>query len=243
MRVGVLSDVHGNAAGLDAVLNAMPKVDLLLFAGDFLGYYFEPATTLRRLRDSGAVCILGNHDVYFLAHAGLAHPDAPFPDADAYRLKYGPALEIARDTLTTAEVEWLSTLPAQRSLQLEGVHVLLAHGSPWRPVDEYVYPDNPAFERFSNLETDLVVMGHTHHPFVRIEGGVTLLNPGSCGQPRDRDPRAAFALIEIDGSNHSCTLSRATYDRRALLATCMAIAPDVPLLRDLLTRADPPDPT
>lgn len=237
MRIGVLSDAHANLAGLEAALAAMGRVDRLLFAGDFVGYYFDAAAVVGRLRDSGAECVLGNHDAYLLAHLGVREDLAVNArEAAAYRARYGPGLERAGAELSREDVEWLASLPTSRRLRLDRLEVLLVHGSPWRPLDEYVYPDHPGFERFRGLEPDLVVMGHTHHPLHRREGAVTLLNPGSCGQPRDRDPRASFAVLEVDGVDVEVRIERTPWDREPLLARCGELAPDVPLLRDLLTR-------
>ena len=237
MRVGILSDVHANLAGLEAALAAMGDVDRLLFGGDLLGYYFDGPAVVRRLRELGAECILGNHDVCLLAHLGLREPPtAPVPAPAAYRARYGPGLERAAAELSPDDLTWLAALPTSRRLRLGGAEVLLVHGSPWHPVDEYIYPDHRAFGRFGRVDADLVVMGHTHHPLLRREGAVTLLNPGSCGQPRDRDPRVSFAVLDVQGNALSFHLGRAAWDPAPLLARCAALAPDVPLLRDLLTR-------
>lgn len=236
MRLGVLSDVHGNLTSFEACLSAMGKVDALLFGGDLLGYYFEGPAILRRLRALDAVCIAGNHDLYFLSHQGRAIPHPiPVPSPAAYRARYGPSLERAAVELSLEEIDWLGALPCDRMLSYEGQKVRLVHGSPWRPADEYIYPDCASFDRFDGLDADLVVMGHTHRPFERTKGK-TLLNVGSCGQPRDGDPRASYAIVELTEQGISCELHRIAYDRAPLLALCRELAPQVPLLTDLLTR-------
>lgn len=240
MRIGALSDAHGNRAGFEAALGAIGEVDALLFGGDLLGYYFDPRPVLDGLRARGAHCILGNHDACFLAHLGHAVvPPFAAPDADAYRARYGPALDLAARDLSADDVAFLRSLPPSKDLDLGGARIRLVHGSPWRVWDEYVYPDHPSFERFADLDMDLVVMGHTHRPFVRTEGTVTLLNPGSCGQPRDFDPTASAARIDAAPGAVRCQIVRAAYDRGPLLDRCRQLAPAVPLLVDLLTRGDP----
>jgi putative phosphoesterase len=236
VRVGVVSDAHGNLTGFEACLKEMGELDVLLFGGDLLGYYFEGASLLRRLRALGAICIAGNHDLYFLAHQkrAIAHPIA-VPSQTAYLARYGPSLARAAAELSEEEVEWLASLPCDRTLCLEGKTIRLIHGSPWRPADEYIYPDYPSFERFEEVEADLVVMGHTHRPFLRTQGKM-LLNAGSCGQPRDGDPRACYAVLEITPAGITCELGRVAYDRTALLKQCRELAPDAPLLTELLLR-------
>ncbi len=240
MRVGVVSDAHGNLAGLDAALGALGPVDQVLFAGDLLGYYFDSAAVVDRLQDVGATCILGNHDVYFLSHLGVGGSPTPavtIPTAAAYLQRYGPALERAALDLGSSRIEWIASLPPKRSLELGGKRILLTHGSPWRPVDEYVYPDYPDFARFASIDADAVVMGHTHRPLMRREGTVLLVNPGSCGQPRDYDSRAACAVLAI-GDDVTCEIRRTAYDRAPLLRRCAELAPGHPLLVELLTRGD-----
>jgi putative phosphoesterase len=236
MKVGIVSDVHGNLAGFDACLAAMGPVDRLLFGGDLLGYYFDGAAILRRLRALDAVCIAGNHDLYFLSHVGrpLPHP-IPVLAPAAYREKYGPSLERAATELTREEIDWIAALPCDRSLELEGHRVRLVHGSPWRPADEYIYPDYAAFERFAGVDADLVLMGHTHRPFLR-EGTPTLVNVGSCGQPRDGDPRACCTVLHLEPGARRVEQLRVTYDREPLLERCRTVAPETRLLTDLLTR-------
>lgn len=241
MRVGVLSDVHGNLDAFEACLAELGPVDVLLFGGDLLGYYFDGPAILRRLRALEAKCLLGNHDLYFLSHLGRPVPhDIPTPSAEEYRRRYGPSLDLARAALTDEEIDFLASLRAEQRMTLEGHHVLHVHGSPWRPGDEYVYPDFPAFERFDTVDADVILMGHTHRPFARQQAGRWLVNVGSCGQPRDGDPRAAYAVLEL-GSTVTVELCRVAYDRAPLLARCRQLAPECRLLTDLLLREKPPN--
>lgn len=244
MKLGVLSDAHGNLEGFEACLAALGPVDALLFGGDLLGYYFEGPAILRRLRALGANCIAGNHDLYFLSHLGRAlTTPLPVPAPDAYRRKYGPSLERAARELLPEEIDWLASLSCDRTLTFNGLDVRLVHGSPWRAADEYVYPDFPHFERFDTLKETLVLMGHTHRPFVMTRpNGITVMNVGSCGQPRDGDPRAACARVELVDGRVDCELLRVEYDRAPLLARCRELAPDVPLLTELLLREKSPVP-
>jgi putative phosphoesterase len=235
MRLGILSDVHGNQAGFEACLADMGPVDRLIFTGDLLGYYFDAAAIQRRLVELDAICLAGNHDLYFLAHLGrpIAHP-IKVPSAEDYRARYGPSLALAADALDPAQIDWLAALPCERTLELDGRRVLLVHGSPWRPADEYVYPDHADFDRFDSLGVDLVVMGHTHRPLLRTVGATTLLNSGSCGQPRDGDPRASYALVDVTAAGVTCELRRVAYDRAPLAERCRQLDARLPL--ELLLR-------
>jgi predicted phosphodiesterase len=228
MRLGIVSDIHGNRAGFEACVADMGTVDQLVFTGDLLGYYFEGPAILRRLRELDAICLAGNHDLYFLAHLGrtLDHPIA-VPPAAEYRRRYGPSLALAAEELSAEEVEWLASQPCLRDLECEGRRIKLVHGSPWRPADEYIYPNYAAFDRFDEL-------GHPHRPLIRSVGTTTLLNTGSSGQPRDGDLRASYAIVDVTAAGVACEIRRVAYDQRPLIEACHRLAPDAPLPLELL---------
>lgn len=236
MRIGVISDAHGNVEGFEACIADMGNVDKLIFAGDLLGYYFDGAKILRRLRSLGAECIVGNHDEFFLVYQGLKENGRMnIPDEGTYFEKYGPSLRRAATELTPDDVNWLSSLPYELRIEADNKRILVVHGSPWSP-DQYIYPDFGNFEKFRDIDTDVVVMGHTHHPMVKIVGNVTLINSGSCGQPRDRDPRASYGIITIDQDRVSGEIHRVQYSQETLLKQCHELAPDNSLLPTLLLR-------
>jgi putative phosphoesterase len=236
-RIGVLSDAHGNLAGFEACLADMGAVDRLIFTGDVLGYYFDGPAIVRRLREIDAICIAGNHDLYLRSYLGLdVGHQLVVPDAAAYRARYGPSLDLAASQLTDDEISWLTALPVDRTLRVDTTTIRLVHGSPWRPADEYVYPDHQQFERFGDLEADLVIMGHTHRPMVRTVGRVSLLNSGSCGQPRDADYRVSYAVVEVTDGFVRSDVHRVAWERDELIERCRQLAPESKLLVDLLQR-------
>ena len=186
VKVGIISDVHGNSLGLAAVLVDLDRqgVDCVLGAGDMVGYYPCVNEVFELLRCREMTWILGNHECYLLGRLTVS----PERWKD-YNLNYVDRV-IKED-----HRKWLAKLPTNRTLDLNGARWILCHGSPW-VVDEYIYPNYKYFERFNRIEADVVVMGHTHIPLIRQVGRVLLINPGSCGQPRDRNPLAAYALVD-----------------------------------------------
>jgi predicted phosphodiesterase len=130
--------------------------------------------------------------------------------AEAYNLP------LIRSLLTEENLEWLRRLPSSRELWLGGRRILMCHGSPWDPLEEYIYPDFDGFERFAALDYDLVLLGHTHWPLVRRRGRTLVVNPGSCGQPRDRVPGASYARVDLD--EMEAELRRADFEPYRLLA-------------------------
>jgi putative phosphoesterase len=109
-------------------------------------------------------------------------------------------------------------LPFDLRLELGNERVRLVHGSP-RKVNEYLFADKPArtFERIAaGADCDVLVFGHTHQPWINEYGGVLFVNCGSVGKPKDGDPRAAFAVLELDAGEVAAAIERVEYDAEAV---------------------------
>jgi len=182
MRVGVISDVHANRVALEAVLSDMPAVDGLVCAGDVVGYNPWPADCVETLRDRDVPTVMGNHDRAVVTKTGFSGNGM----ADA-------GVRYARDVLSDDHVEWLRELPTERTCF--GERLKLVHGHPDDP-NRYTYPG--LFSSRLLDDEDVLVMGHTHvQAHERYDEGI-VMNPGSVGQPRDGDPRAAYAVVDLD---------------------------------------------
>jgi diadenosine tetraphosphatase ApaH/serine/threonine PP2A family protein phosphatase len=227
MRVALLSDIHANLAALDAVLvaiDALSAVDEVWQLGDIVGYGPDPDGVVARLASLGATGVRGNHDA-----AALGGSEIDWFNPDARR-----AMEWTRDAISDRTRAWLAALP-ERSTKGE---FSLVHGSPLDPVWEYITSKQVAAANLEELDRRGAghgLHGHTHVPALwrRQDGrvtlaspragdalplgeGPTLLNPGSVGQPRDGDPRAAFAIL--DTAAGTCEWHRVVYDIRAVQA-------------------------
>jgi predicted phosphodiesterase len=213
VRAAVLSDIHANLHALEAVLAAveLEAPDEVWFLGDLLGYGPRPNRCRIRLEPVAAISLVGNHDLGALDRIGL---DFFSPEAATS----------ARWTRTVLEPETEVFLDALEPAG-ERAGVGLYHGSPRDPVWEYVLSAETALGSLLAVENQLVIVGHSHVPLSiwfdgeTIEGGVAeggtevelgekrwLLNPGSVGQPRDGDPRAAWLFLDLDAG-------RATFRR------------------------------
>ena len=210
MQVGVISDIHGNNYALNAVLEDMPYVDTIVSLGDVVGYGPQPRMTADTIKSVASVSLRGNHETY------LENPDHAAGNKGAHE-----GIKHARSELTDELFEWLTSRPYRDVVADE---LGLAHGSP--------DPDNPfGYVKSSNI-TELIpllmeqpytvqAVGHTHLPFKQDlrkfeeEAGV-VFNPGSVGQPRDGDPRAGYAVVDIDelpdNPVEAITLHRTPYD-------------------------------
>jgi putative phosphoesterase len=188
VRTLVVSDIHGNWPALEAVA-AVPH-DAVVCLGDIVGYGPQPGECLRWLRASDACIVQGNHDL------SLADGVPPRCRLD-FEWLAAATLHIARRQLTDEEIAFLRALPRTRDLVLDGQRVLLLHATPADPLYSYLGPDRDKWRTaLVSIEADLVLVGHTHLPFHFQSGDVQVLNPGSLGQPKDGDPRAAYAVIE-----------------------------------------------
>lgn len=227
MLLGIVSDPHGNSYGLQAVLNALDDeaVDQIVCAGDVIGYYPFVNETIALLRDRGVACIAGNHDLYL--RGDLTVSDERWK---AYNLDY------VDQVITQANRRWLADLPLQLDLAIDATTILVVHGSPWSPED-YVYFNTIDSGRFQDVRADVLVMGHTHIPLVRhlpgANGDLLLLNPGSCGQPRDYIPLASYAVF--DTATREARVSRVPFDVEIVRNRCADLKFGAPVI-DILTR-------
>ena len=217
MRVAVVSDIHSNLHALEAVLAAIDAEapDELWCLGDLVGYGPRPNECCAAIAERADVCLAGNHDLAVRGTIDLAefHGDA------------GLAAKWTREVL---EPEWQALLD---QLEPEGAAhgVALYHGSARDPIWEYVLSDEAALATLDLAGSPLVLVGHSHAALLVVQsitgldgglaeagteldvGGVkAVLNPGSVGQPRDGDPRAAYLLLDLDEQH--ATFHRVEYD-------------------------------
>jgi len=206
MKIGLISDIHSNLAAFRAVLSDMPKVDEILCAGDLVGYGAEPNEVLKLARAKEIKAVMGNHD-----------QAAVTKDVRGLNDRAATAALWTATRLTRENLDYLASLPPRLELKLEGQRVFVVHGSPRDPFNEYVFPDfshRDMAEAVKGAEADVVVLGHTHILMRRMVLGKNIFNPGSVGQPRDRDPRASYAVIDFD-EEVEISFRRVEYDIEA----------------------------
>jgi len=209
MRVLVLSDIHANLAALEAVLEdaAQHDYEAVWCLGDIVGYGPEPDACVARIRRLKACTVVGNHD-----WAVVGRMDVGDFNPEARRVVLW-----TREHLSAENLAWLGDLPSRPVVQGE---YTLTHGSPRNPVWEYVLFPSVARANLEFISTPFCLVGHTHVPAVYVwpdgapsAGALTLtpghalalqvgwraiLNPGSVGQPRDNNPRAAYAILDTE---------------------------------------------
>jgi len=233
MKLALLGDIHGNAEALSSVLDAAASsgVEGLLVTGDLVGYYFKPREVLELLQPWRRHVVRGNHED--MLNAARSDPEF-LARVDA---RDGSGLRIAIEQLDEEQIDGLCNLPHPLELEFGGCRILLCHGAP-RDNDRYVYPDAQAelLDQCAVREFDLVVLGHTHYPMQHRIGGTLVVNPGSVGQPRNRQPGAHWALFDTDTRNLEFHCEQ--YDFSQLVQECRLRHPGLPYLADVLTRSN-----
>jgi putative phosphoesterase len=195
--VGVISDIHANLPALDAVLEDMPDVDRLICLGDVVGYNPWPAECVERVQELCDVVLQGNHD-----------REVETPDRYALNEMAHEGLRYARAELSEEQREWLQGLPPRRELEHLGVLAAHSHPDP-EQTDTYVMP--PDFSDMVQYVEDCkrLWLGHTHVQHQERIDGKQVVNPGAVGQPRDDNPRAAYAVY--DSTADEVSLQRVRY--------------------------------
>jgi diadenosine tetraphosphatase ApaH/serine/threonine PP2A family protein phosphatase len=226
VRFGILGDIHGNLEALDVAIAFLRRrgVDQFLQVGDVVGYGADPRPCIHRLHEIGAIVIAGNHDWAVIGKLDTAYFN-PYA-----RL----AVEWTRAILSRAEMHFLETLPLQCDI---GDELTLVHATMDQPDSfSYILTYQDAHRSLQALRTPVCFMGHSHIPMSFLLGEQlvhtnaeklqlapfprALVNVGSIGQPRDDDPRTAFALY--DSVTREYVLFREAYDWRATAAKIRA---------------------
>lgn len=206
MRYLVVSDIHANLVALEAVIADATPFDAIWCLGDIVGYGPDPNECVNLLREyDELVCLAGNHD-----WAALGKLNLESFNVDARNAATWTQQMISDDTRS-----YLKSLPSLRTIG----EFTLAHGSPRQPVWEYILEPLVAFINFMEFSSNYCLVGHTHTPAIfeqnapeatcvvhqprygepiALDGPRLIINPGSVGQPRDSDPRSAYAILDTD---------------------------------------------
>lgn len=209
MRYAIVSDIHGNFEAFQAVLGHAARnggFGNIICLGDVVGYGPDPHECVQLLRKHEHLCVAGNHD---LAAVGLV-------DTSAFNPLAASAVQWTSERLDHGDISYLRGLPL--TAVVDGF--TLAHGSPREPIWEYITSPWAASQNLKHFETPYCLVGHTHVPVIfRFKGAEEsdcvaepfpgdgllalatermIINPGGVGQPRDGDPRAAYAVLDID---------------------------------------------
>jgi putative phosphoesterase len=217
-RVAVITDIHANLPALEAALEAIEDlgVDSVWCGGDLVGYGPHPNEVCALIEQRAIPTIYGNYDYAIardLEDCGCAYRDPHDRELGQRSVEWTLA------HADRASKDFMRELPFDLRFTMGERRVRLVHGSP-RKVNEYLFEEKPArtFERIAaGADCDVLVFGHTHQPWIHEYGGVLFVNCGAVGKPKDGDPRASFALLELDGAGEvRASIERVPYDADAV---------------------------
>jgi len=219
MKYGILGDIHGNLSALDVALGVFreERVECVVSVGDVVGYGAAPRECIERLRQVDAIVVKGNHDAACTGEIEVRFFNNYARDAVRW----------TQSVLSEEELAWLRALPLVTHLE----HCSVAHGTYHRPeLYDYIQSTTDADPSLDEMILPVCFVGHTHVPVTLLrlkddplrtaytvdpeidlsEAGKALVNVGSVGQPRDEDPRTAFAIY--DSREDRVSIRRAVYD-------------------------------
>lgn len=205
MRVLIISDIHANLAAFEAVLaDAKGEWDTIWCLGDLVGYGPDPNECVALLREHDHLSLSGNHDWAVLGKLDISN----------FNREAQIAIRWTREAISQETHNYLATLPPR----MEKDPFTLVHASPRHPVWEYILDAYTASINFDYFDSHYCLVGHTHVPIIfaeeephnvviyppeydtlfSLESTRLIINPGSVGQPRDSDPRAAYAFLDTE---------------------------------------------
>ena len=206
MRILVIADIHANWPALQVLEEPH---DLCFCLGDLVDYGLEPTPCIDWVRRRAHYTIRGNHD------HGVAQ-NVPVNGRAGFKYLSGVTRVLTRERLGPDDLRFLGSLPVTQAVTVDDARFFLVHATPRDPLDEYAYPDVDFWaRRLQNVDADVICVGHTHQPYVLQVNGKLVINPGSLGQPRDGDPRGAYAVID----DNRVELKRIEYPVEATVRT------------------------
>ncbi|MGE0880010.1 MAG: metallophosphoesterase [Acidimicrobiia bacterium] len=181
MLIGLISDVHGNVEAMEkAMADLNGRVDEIFFAGDAMHEYRWCNEVVDIARDLELPYILGNHEMNILSHHG-----------DRAR---------SNETVKQDLVDYVRTMPTRIDTKVGGKNLVMVHGTPWPPYNDYLHAGSALLKKCADPEVDFLVLGHTHVPMaVRVENTL-IINPGSLGESREHGSpgTVSYAVLDTD---------------------------------------------
>ncbi len=186
MKIVLLSDIHANFEALKIHQDTLESADKILCLGDLVGYYCQVNEVIDYIRKFKPACVLGNHDKFLIDNKTDDAPES---------VKFG--IQYARENISSDNYKWLCSLPICLGQVFDGISIFMCHGSPWSPIDDYLYENNPKINRLNEFDYNIVAFGQTHRKWILRKNDKTLfINPGSIGQSRDECCVSSLAVID-----------------------------------------------
>lgn len=195
--------MHGRVDNILPVLK-QDEFDEYIFAGDLFGYFQGGENVIKLINKYKVKFILGNHDLYFLREISPKWFSMRFPEEEKRMLKpkeydqrYGYLFNSLAE-IRKFDFSFFQNADLSGRISIDNLDILICHGSPQDPFNEYIYPDYDYFDEiFDNNIFDILILGHTHKSFIKTKGNRYIINPGSCTLPRDN---AAPSYVVFDSN-------------------------------------------
>lgn len=209
MKIGIISDIHGNYDALTIVNEELKNagVDLIVNAGDNVGYSPFPDECVRLLKRENIAGVMGNYDEsvgFRLSSCGCGNACEALEGIQQASLRW------TQDRVSDDTREYLCGLPRNLQVETDFGNIMIMHGHLYKKEYFFEYDDRKLAEISRSSRAPLIIMGHTHQPSSRIVDGTVFVNPGSVGKPVDNDPRASYAIAEM-GEQIQVALFRTEY--------------------------------
>lgn len=242
LRIAVISDVHSNFVAFEAVAQDLKKTspDAVVYLGDLVMKGPQPNECIDLLRSlEPSHIVRGNYD-----HLFTRFPRPGWEPKNNKESVIAADFDYHKGLLSDADQSWLANLPTSATLTVGDVHFELYHAAPdslnkitwpWASIEELL-------ALFASEKTDVLLFGHIHHSFVRHTRGRLIVNPGSIGLPFDGDPRASYAVVDLEGNHIASQIRRVPYDiDRAVEVARKSDMPAVDLYESALREAKYPE--
>jgi predicted phosphodiesterase len=220
LKLGIISDIHGNLEALKVVLKSISdiyKPDYLICLGDIVGYYPHPVECINLVQKTCDIVIKGNHD------AGIVSKNFEenlkwFSEEAAYPLRWTHSVLLRKQN--EDQYNFLKKLRLRKELLIDKYKLLFVHGTPEKKWEYFLYPywlDKPLEEQKIRMDDwltrwNFVAIGHTHWAFQYKRDGRFVVNPGSVGQPRDENPKASYSVLNLSQNGLEVENVRISYD-------------------------------
>ena len=214
MRLAVIGDIHGNIYALEAVYEDIKNknIDFVVSTGDLVGYMIYPNEVIEFLKENKIASIQGNHDK-FIAKGKKIEDISIFSQDEVQK----NASEIYTNyVLKDENREFLRNLPEEIRIKKGNFNILIVHGSP-RKIDEYLYEDGEnLLEIVVEVPENVIILGHTHIPYVKNIEGKYFVNAGSAGKPKHGNPKSTYVIVDLD-EEIKVTIEEVSYDYEKMI--------------------------
>jgi len=186
MKIAIISDIHGNLEALKNCFSFLESqdIDRIFFLGDAIGYLPYGLEVIDFLKKHNVHSLKGNHEAMLLGELPIKKKNR-----DIYKL------DLISENINSDQLKFMQSWKEKENIEINNRKYLLIHGSPKDNLEGYIYP-NTNLDGYHNIPYDIIIMGHSHHPFVRFENNKIFINVGSVGLPRDVGNLSSCCIIE-----------------------------------------------